>query len=171
MRKHRQVYGKQFASRTYGFTVNFHIPKWCQIVHSGSLFWGGWRHNHVTLTSQPRDHDDVIPWEKGGVKSNSRMWGMSRMPAITSYRGNNGTYQPFLRTRNACYRHKEYKNTNHDNRQVLWRVTYPKKTKSPECVEIWQIDRFRYEEYENNITDNRQPRCGYWDGHLPPKKI
>ena len=36
---------------------------------------------------QPRDHDDVIPWEKGGVKSNSRMGRMSRIPAITSYRG------------------------------------------------------------------------------------
>ena len=37
--------------------------------------------------SQRHDYDEVIPQEKGGVKSNSRIRGMSRMPAITSYRG------------------------------------------------------------------------------------
>ena len=41
----------------------------------------------------------------------------------------------------------EYKNTNPEIRQ----------TKSSECFEICEIDRFQYEEYENNITDIRQP--------------
>ena len=126
------------------------------VVSKGSFWVTFLRH----LTSQPRDQDDAIPWEKGWVKSNSRMRGMSRMPAITSCCGK----------RVETNLNEECKYTNPDNRQarggVLWRVTYPKKPKSPECVEIWQIDRFRYEEYENNIIDNRQPRGGWWGGSL-----